>query len=843
MRAFTSIPSETLAKKAEILIVEDAFVIADNLSMILLKNGYQVMGIAQSTPEANEFITGKKPDLVLLDIHLESSEDGLDFSFQLKALGIPFVFVTSYADEKTISKAKNSHPAGYLVKPFTERDIYAAVEIALHKAAFENISRQEYEKRVLLNVSTAIAKVRGKKDLWRVIVEKIKPIFDCSDAIISLLTDDGKRAWVYLKEVMETHIKHPGAKKVYNAMYSIEEGHLSHVLPLDKPLVWSVEEGLEQYPGTDYLQIMQELGIKEGINTWIEYSGKKLGILNLYAKKKDHFSPAQFELLQGIANQLAVAISNILANEEIQKRENEKTLQIAVTSAFVPGEDWHSIFKTVAKEINQFVPIDFLNLLFPKVQKSFNCQKDELGEFTQQTEQPAFLKGINMDKAALAESMEHSSAIYKTAGYYTGEKYDRFCEKNRISKQARAFYGLNSSMFIPLSLPNGKPAVLILGSRAVYAFDQNDFNVIKRLASQVAMAMENLLAYNEIQRLNQQLQLEKEYLEEEVENQFNFGEIVGTSSTIKEVYNKIQRVAPTNTTVLITGETGTGKELIARAIHQASPRKNQTFVKLNCAALPTEIIESELFGHIKGAFTGAVKDRVGKFALAHKGTIFLDEVGELPLEVQVKLLRVLQEREIEPIGSNEVQKIDVRILAATNRPLEKEVQKGGFRPDLYYRLKIFPIPLPPLRNRKEDIPLLSNHFLKQKSRSIGKNVKAFSARLMEELIEYDWPGNIRELEHIIERAIILCNDKILDFKFGLENGHETLALDNTPKDTFVPQTLREAEIELIMNTLKLCRGKVSGPGGAAQVLGINSNTLESRLKKYGIQKKHVMDND
>ncbi len=840
METFTP-ASKALIKKAEVLIVEDAFIIADNLGIILTKNGYQVMGIAKNIYEAREFIHQKKPDLVLLDIHLEKENDGLDFSLELKEAGVPFVFVTSYADEKTVERAKKSNPTGYLVKPFTEKDIYAAVEIAMHKAALENISKQEYEKRVLLDVSTAIAKVRGKDDLWHVIVEKIKPIFNCSDAVISLISDDGKRAWIYLKEVMEAHTQHPGTKKVYNSLYFIDKGHPRSVLPDDEPLIWNIEKGLQEFPDTDYLQIMYELGVREGINIWIEYRGKKMGMLNLYARQENHFSTHQFELLQGIANQLAVAISNILANEELQKREQEKTLQIAVTNVFKSGEDWHTIFRGVAREINTFVPIDFLNLLFPRDQKSFNCQKNAAGEFTQHMEKPDFLKGMNMGEKELKESMERFGRIYQTPDYYTGEKYDRFCQQNTISRQARDFYGLNSCMFIPISLPNGKPAVLILGSRLAYAFDQNDFNVIRRLASQIVTAMENLLVYDEVQKLNHQLQQEKEYLEEEVEIRYNFGEIVGAGPAIKEVYNKVQRVASTNTTVLITGETGTGKELIARAIHQNSPRRDQTFVRLNCAALPKEIIESELFGHVKGAFTGALRDRVGKFGLAHKGTIFLDEVGELPLEIQAKLLRVLQEREIEPIGSDRVQKVDVRILAATNRLLEKEVQKGSFRSDLYYRLKIFPIHLPPLRERKEDIPLLAGHFLKQKNRNIGKNIKALSDALMNELITYDWPGNIRELEHVIERAVILGKGNILDFRFGLENAREAPRPDKIPADRFVPKTLQEAEIELIMNTLKLCRGKVSGPGGAAEMLGINSNTLESRLKKHGIRKKHVMD--
>lgn len=319
---------------------------------------------------------------------------------------------------------------------------------------------------------------------------------------------------------------------------------------------------------------------------------------------------------------------------------------------------------------------------------------------------------------------------------------------------------------------------------------------------------------------------------------YNFEGIIGQSKPLKEMLEHIVLVSRTDTTVLLLGETGTGKELIARAIHHLSPRKTKPLIRLNCAALPAQLVESELFGHEKGAYTGATEKRIGKFEVAEGGTLFLDEIGELPLESQVKLLRVLQEKEIERLGSNKVIKINVRIIAATNRDLEQEVAAGRFRSDLYFRLNVFPVYVPPLRERKEDIPLLAFHFLQTMAKKLDKEISGISKKALQQLMAYDWPGNIRELEHVIERNAILCKGNEIQ-----ELNLPASKLTKPAASGFTLQTWEEHEKEYILFVLMQCNGRVSGAKGAAQILNIPPTTLESKMKKLGIKKQHYLRSD
>jgi len=314
------------------------------------------------------------------------------------------------------------------------------------------------------------------------------------------------------------------------------------------------------------------------------------------------------------------------------------------------------------------------------------------------------------------------------------------------------------------------------------------------------------------------------------------GEIVGRSPELQQILRLIARVAPTDSTVLILGETGTGKELVAKAIHEHSSRKTKPMIKVNCAALPVNLIESELFGHERGSFTGATERRIGKFELAHQGTLFLDEIGEMPLELQVKLLRALQEREIERIGGRTTIKVDTRIIAATNRELEREVEEGRFRADLYYRLNIFPIALPSLRNRRDDIPLLAMHFIQKHSKKTGRSISSMSNNVLEQIINYEWPGNIRELEHVIERSLLLSDDDILQQVYLPERRQRSVA--KRPEKEAAVKTMEENERDHILSMLRYCKGRVSGYKGAAKCLGIPPSTLSSKLKRLGIQKEH-----
>jgi formate hydrogenlyase transcriptional activator len=327
-------------------------------------------------------------------------------------------------------------------------------------------------------------------------------------------------------------------------------------------------------------------------------------------------------------------------------------------------------------------------------------------------------------------------------------------------------------------------------------------------------------------------------MQPKIEKVYNYGDIIGRSQAMQDVFCLIKKVAPTDSTVLIQGETGTGKELIARALHDNSPRGDRMMVKVNCAALPANLVESELFGHERGSFTGAVERRIGKFELAIGGTLFLDEIGEIPLEVQVKLLRALQEKEIERVGGRTTIKVNVRIIAATNRDLEMEMIEGRFRSDLYYRLNIFPIELPPLRTRKEDIPLLVAHFILRHAKRAGKHVKSLSTTAMEQIMRYHWPGNIRELEHLLERSMLLApGDTIMEVH--LPSPRKRISANCGADSPGKFPTIDENELEHIMAALRICGGRISGAGGAAEVLGVPASTLRSKMERLGIKKEHV----
>src|SRR6266436_1321051 len=335
----------------------------------------------------------------------------------------------------------------------------------------------------------------------------------------------------------------------------------------------------------------------------------------------------------------------------------------------------------------------------------------------------------------------------------------------RLQELARP-YGVQSFCWLPLTTARRRLGTLTFSCKQPAAYDTADVDFLQQVANQVAVAVENALAFDEIEALRDKLHQEKVYLEEEVRTQHDFGKIVGESPALRRVLKQVEVVAPTDSTVLILGETGTGKELIARALHDLSPRRERTFVKLNCAAIPTGLLESELFGHEKGAFTGAVTQKVGRFELAHRGTLFLDEVGDVPPELQPKLLRVLQEQEFERLGSTRTLRVDLRLVAATNRDLARMVADGRFRADLYYRLNVFPLVIPPLRERGEDIPRLVGHFTQRFARRMGRRIEAIPAAIMDALVSYPWPGNVRELQNVIERAVILSAGPALQVPLG-----------------------------------------------------------------------------
>jgi len=504
------------------------------------------------------------------------------------------------------------------------------------------------------------------------------------------------------------------------------------------------------------------------------------------------------------------------------KRARE-TFLLEVTNALVSNLDIRQLLSAIASCVRQVKPFDYATLaLYDAPSKTLRMHVLEApagAEPVRSGEEP--LMSLGNSPADWAYTTRKPLLLKGHANEkWPFEMPPQFAQRS-----------LKSGCWIPVIGGEGVLGTLNVFSQRPGNFTDDDVNILTQIAGQVAIAFGNALAFQRLSELKDQLEEQKQYLEDELKTEFNFEEIVGHSKQIRRVLKQIETVAPTDSTVLILGETGTGKELLARAVHDLSPRHDHTFVRVNCASIPAGLLESELFGHEKGAFTGAIAARVGRLELAHQGTIFLDEVGDIPLELQPKLLRALQEKEFERLGSTRTIKTDVRIVAATNRDLEKLVASGQFRSDLFYRLHVFPITVPPLRERREDISLLVQYFLSKFSQRMKKNIESVAPEGMQALSRYSWPGNIRELEHVIERAVILSNSAIL--KIPAFEPVVPEAVSSTSS------ALEDIEREHIIRVLRETKGKIGGPGGAAERLGMNRTTLNSRMQKLRISRRQA----
>jgi formate hydrogenlyase transcriptional activator len=493
---------------------------------------------------------------------------------------------------------------------------------------------------------------------------------------------------------------------------------------------------------------------------------------------------------------------------------------LAVSEAIVSHRDFPALFHELADRLHLVVRFDYLGLVLheaasntmrahvleasgpaPPLPASSTPVEGEAAGWVWQTQQPLIISNVGEQRR------------------WPG-----------LAERATP-YGVQSSCLLPLTTARRRIGTLLFAYKQPDAYDEAELGFLQLVANQVALAVENALAFQEIEALKDKLHKEKTYLEEEVRTDHNFGQIVGESAALLRMLKLAEIVAPTGSTVLVRGETGTGKEAVARAIHDLSPRRDRTFVKLNCAAIPTGLLESELFGHEKGAFTGAIAQKVGRFELAHQGTLFLDEVGDIPPELQPKLLRVLQEQEFERLGGTRTIRVDVRLVAATNRDLVQMVADGRFRSDLYYRLNVFPLLPPPLRERPDDVPRLVRHFTQRFARRMGRQIETIPSEVMEALVRYPWPGNIRELQNVIERAVILSPGLSLQVPLGELQLAATQANDST-----AALTLADAEKEHILGMLRETGWVVGGPKGAASRLGIRRSTLQWKMKRLGISR-------
>ena len=567
-------------------------------------------------------------------------------------------------------------------------------------------------------------------------------------------------------------------------------------------------------------QSLNELGISSSCVLPLSRGQRRLGVLSVGSSRPQAYPEDEVRFLSLVADQIALAIDAAVNFYLSRQAQDRLKVILELTNQVVSNLNFDDLLRTISASVRRLMSYDAAAIMLPEPD-GVHLRVHAL-DFPDR-------KGFFKEQLLIPIEGSMPGQTFRSGKPWVLNRLDPELNPEMYAKAAAE--GINSFCDVPLISRGRMLGVLAVARREEDAFDGEETVFLSQVAQQVAIGVENALAYGEIADLKDKLAQEKLYLEEEIRGEMDFEGIVGQSSALRHVLNLVETVAPSDSTVLLLGETGTGKELIARAIHERSRRKERTFVKLNCAAIPTGLLESELFGHERGAFTGAITQKVGRLELADQGSLFLDEVGDIPLEIQPKLLRALQEREFERLGSNRTKKVDVRLVAATNRDLEKMMESREFRSDLYYRLNVFPIRIPPLRERPEDIPLLVRYFTQKYGRLMNKEIESIPAAAMRKLSSWHWPGNIRELENFVERSVILTHGTALQAPIG--------ELSNNGKTTPVAGTREANERDEMVRILKITNGRVAGPDGAAARMGLKRTTLIARMKKLGVDPRRV----
>jgi len=549
-----------------------------------------------------------------------------------------------------------------------------------------------------------------------------------------------------------------------------------------------------------------------------------LGVFSIASSRPHDYSDEEVRFLSLAADQVALAIYHALSSETSRRNQSELEVQSArlkllgdLSNGVMANLHASELLREVTAGIRRVIPSDFALVGLLESESGRVCVNAcDMAE----------------DSMLAIEAVDSLAEMFGARIFSTGKPWignsEEFDQVDAEVDPQCAVAGFRNSCVVPLPGRDRMLGILVLGKHEDTAYTRDEVDFLVQVSSQVAVAVENSLVYGELRKLKDSFSEERVYLEDEIRSELNFEEIVGRSVALQRVLRQVEVVAPTDSGVLIQGETGTGKELIARAIHNLSSRRDRAFVKLNCAAIPSGLLESELFGHEKGAFTGAIMRKAGRFEVADKGTLFLDEVGDIPLELQPKLLRVLQEHEFERLGSTRTQQVDVRVIAATHRDLKQMCEEGKFRHDLYYRLHVFPLQVPPLRDRREDIPILVRHYVDKYARRMNRRIETIPSHAMEVFANYSWPGNVRELQNFIERAVILSPGSVLRPPLT------ELKQSSLPTAKSNLSTAEEAERDRVLQAIRASNWVIGGPNGAAARLGMKRTTLAYRIRKLNI---------
>jgi formate hydrogenlyase transcriptional activator len=687
----------------------------------------------------------------------------------------------------------------------------------------------ETRYETLIRVSNAIGTYRDPRDLFRTLVRELHRVVQFDNVGVSIHDEKSNTFRRHFVDA-ETETAIPPDPEL-----KMEESDAWWVYQNQEPLVTSLAAHDGQV--CKFHEILKKYGIRSVCTLPLTTAHSKVGALTFASKTADIYTAEEVHFLSVVAEQIALAFDNALhfdaaqaSQQQLRKKSERVGLLLELTNHVISNLDFRDLLRAVVASTRRVMDCDGAGITLP------DADNTHLRIYAMDF--PFSIESVQEESLVPIEE-DISGAVFRTGKLWCGSVQ----EARRLGLKDTAQAEVGTVCVLPL-VSRGR----VLGVFGVVKYQDNafaggDIEFLTQIANQVAIAVENALAFGEIRELKDKLAQEKLYLEDEIRSEMNFAQIVGTSASLRKVLKRVETVAPTESTVLIYGETGTGKELIARAIHDLSPRRSKPFVKLNCAAIPTGLLESELFGHEKGAFTGAIAQRLGRFEVANGGTIFLDEIGEVPLELQTKLLRVLQEREFERLGSSRTLRTDARLIAATNRDLEVMVSEQKFRSDLFFRLNVFPVHVPPLREREGDIPLLARHFAQQFSRRMNRVIETIPSATMDALCRYHWPGNIRELQNVIERAVIISTGPVLsvdvaDLKFP-RVGHplERPGSPKSPTNGVLHDVLEQSERQQILKALEQCNWVVAGSKGAAAQLGMKRSTLQQRIRKLGIARR------